>query len=167
MLNGVHTSLSVRYDVPTRENTSGPQKGDVATTNQTVSAGISTPVRLPYRKLTLRGEKAILTLIEEPTDDPQLYVEPAAGIDSAQFNRSLRAALAQLGELTEGVTLTSVGNGYRVEIPEQARTTLPTRITQSSLQYIDYLIQGFTPYWETDHLLAKYYTLIRPFDEVH
>lgn len=167
VLNGVHTTLSVRYYLPTRENTSGPQKGDVATTNQTVSAGIPTPVRLPYRKLTLRGEKAILTLVEEPTDYPQLYVEPTTGIDSAQFNRSLRAALAQLGELTEGVTLTSVGNGYRVEISEQARTTLPTRITQSSLQYIDYLIQGFTPYWETDHLLAKYYTLIRPFDEVH
>lgn len=59
VLNGVHTALSVRYYLPTKEDTSGSQKGDAATTNQTVSAGIHTPVRLPYRKLMLRGEKAI------------------------------------------------------------------------------------------------------------
>jgi len=88
-------------------------------------------------------------------------------MDAAQFNRSLQAALTQLGELAQGVTLTPIGNGYRIEIPNSARTTFPTRVTQSSLQYIDYMIQGFIPYWETDHLLAKYYTLIRPFDEVH
>lgn len=133
----------------------------------TVSAGIPTTVSLPYRKLTLRGEKAILTLVEEPTNYPQLYVEPTQGMDAAQFNRSLQAALTQLGELAQGVTLTPIGNGYRIEIPNSARTTFPTRVTQSSLQYIDYMIQGFIPYWETDHLLAKYYTLIRPFDEVH
>ena len=169
ILNGVHTALNIRYYLlAVSGNALASAKTNSAIEpSTTVSAGIPTTVSLPYRKLTLRGEKAILTLIEEPTNYPQLYVEPTQGMDAAQFNRSLQAALTQLGELAQGVTLTPIGNGYRIEIPDSARITFPARVTQSSLQYIDYMIQGFIPYWETDHLLAKYYTLIRPFDEVH
>lgn len=169
ILNGVHTALNIRYYLPAVSGNAlaSAKTNSAIEPSTTVSAGIPTTVSLPYRKLTLRGEKAILTLVEEPTNYPQLYVEPTQGIDSAQFNRSLQAALTQLGELAQGVTLTPIGNGYRIEIPDSARITFPARVTQSSLQYIDYMIQGFIPYWETDHLLAKYYTLIRPFDEVH
>ena len=70
ILNGVHTALNIRYYLPVASGNAlaSAKTNSAIEPSTTVSAGIPTTVSLPYRKLTLRGEKAILTLVEEPTN---------------------------------------------------------------------------------------------------
>ena len=96
---------------------------------------------------------------------PQLYIVPAPGTDSTRFAQSLLAALGQLAPLCPGLGIKPAGTAFRVVIPAEARTALPQRIEKAASQYLDYLVQGYPPFWEVDQMLAKYYTLIRPFDE--
>ena len=183
VLNGVHTSVSIRHYLPgsgtapaqrespataaTAPEDKAASHADAGTTaGMTVgTTGIPQALPAPYRKLALQGEKATLTLVERGGALPQLYIVPAPGTDSARFAQSLLAALGQLAPLCPGLGIEPAGTAFRVVIPAEARTALPQRIEKAASQYLDYLVQGYPPFWEVDQMLAKYYTLIRPFDE--
>jgi hypothetical protein len=183
VLNGVHTGVSIRHYLPgsgtapaqhkspataaTAPEDKAASHADAGTTaGMTVgTTGIPQALPAPYRKLALQGEKATLTLVERGGALPQLYIVPAPGTDSTRFAQSLLAALGQLAPLCPGLGIEPAGTAFRVVIPAEARTALPQRIEKAASQYLDYLVQGYPPFWEVDQMLAKYYTLIRPFDE--
>lgn len=175
VLNGVHTGLSIRHYLPGSGPATARRKSPAAAATapedkaashaDAGTTGIPQGIPAPYRKLALQGEKATLTLVERGGALPQLYIVPAPGTDSTRFARSLQTALGQLAPLCPGLGIEPIGTAFRVVIPAEARTALPQRIEKAASQYLDYLVQGYPPFWEVDQMLAKYYTLIHPFDE--
>ncbi|UCD74480.1 MAG: hypothetical protein JSV91_11910 [Phycisphaerales bacterium] len=90
---------------------------------------------------------------------PELYVEPAAGADSARLGDALENAIGRLRGKYPGVTLQRNSAGWRVLIPADLRVGHEAHFQQVTERYLRYLVEGRLPEWEVPNMKAKYRTI--------
>ena len=87
-----------------------------------------------------------------------LYVENKSAVSAAQFEKTLRAAVARLETKWPGLAVVPSGSRWEVFIPEKYRVTHEQHFAQVTEKFLGYLVDGGMPSWEVPNMLAKYYT---------
>jgi len=108
----------------------------------------------------MRGSKAALVIRQDADQKyrPELYVEPAAGVDHTRLGAALKKAVKRLQKNYPGVALTPHEDGWRVLIPGEYRIGHEAHFAQVMERYLQYLADGKLPAWEVPNMLAKYRT---------
>ena len=88
---------------------------------------------------------------------PEVYVEPAAGVSSADLGGSLDRALADLEPRYPGMTASPAGEGWQVHIPDVYRIGHEAHFGKVMEGFLDCLERGALPEWEIPNLLTKYH----------
>ena len=88
---------------------------------------------------------------------PEVYVEPSAGVTSADLGASLQKALAALQSSYPGLTPTPTEAGWQVHIPDVYRIGHEAHFGKVMEGYLDALGRGALPDWEIPNLLTKYH----------
>ncbi|MDX1637422.1 MAG: putative oxidoreductase C-terminal domain-containing protein [Balneolaceae bacterium] len=107
----------------------------------------------------MRGTRANLVIRqgEEENYTPTLYVEPVNGSGGEQYETDLQIAIDEIAGEYPGLTLTSTGKGWRINIPDEHRVGHEAHFAQVTEQYLQYLVDGEIPDWERINMLTKYY----------
>jgi predicted dehydrogenase len=108
----------------------------------------------------VRGTRANL-VIKQGADQnykPALYVENPSGAAPAQFEKTLRGAVARLSARWPGVDLKPVSAAWEIIIPDKYRVGHEEHFAQVTEKYLGFLAAGKMPDWEVPNMLAKYYT---------
>lgn len=115
----------------------------------------------------LRGNRADLIVDQGPDTgfDPRLRVVPA--VKTATYEKTLRAALARLGEVCPGVGCGDDENGYLVTIPAAMHRGHEARFAQVLDQFLRYVEAGKWPRRVSEELVAKYTLLANAYDLSH
>lgn len=108
----------------------------------------------------MRGSKASLIIRQgkEQNYRPELYVEPAAGLDRAAFADALQDAVKKINRRYPEIKLKKSAGTWHVIIPAKYRLGHEAHFGQVLTRYLNYLVQGRLPDWEIPNMLAKYYT---------
>jgi predicted dehydrogenase len=107
----------------------------------------------------LRGLRSTI-LIKQGKEQgyrPELYVEPAAEVDSAVVGDAVRKAVAGLALIYPGLDVQEEGALLHVVIPDQYRVGHEAHFAQVTEKFMEYLRRGRMPDWEAPNMLAKYY----------
>jgi len=113
---------------------------------------------------SLRGSRARLLIKQTEAEhwQPTLYVEKRSSDSAEQFERTLRAAIAELSAQWPGLELklkaVDAGKSWQVVIPEKTATPHEGTFARVTENYLRYLAAGKLPAWEVPNMLAKYYT---------
>jgi predicted dehydrogenase len=109
---------------------------------------------------TMRGTKANLVIRQgaEQGYKPTLYIEPIAGVDTAQFAQALATELKKVQAKYEGVELKKLATSWEVIIPDKYKVGHEAHFGEVAERYLQYLKDGKLPAWEVPNMLAKYYT---------
>ena len=94
---------------------------------------------------------------EEQGYRPEVYVEPSAGVSSADLGGSLEKALAALQSSYPGLTKSPTDAGWQVHIPDVYRIGHEAHFGKVMEGYLDRLGRGRSPEWEIPNLLTKYH----------
>jgi predicted dehydrogenase len=105
----------------------------------------------------MRGTKANLVIKQgaEQNYKPALYIEPLT--NDAAFESALSAQFAKVQEKYPGIELQKNESGWEVQIPEKYRNGHEAHFGQVTERFLQYLIDGKLPEWETPNMIAKYY----------
>ncbi len=108
----------------------------------------------------VRGTRANLVIKQgaEQNFKPALYVENAAGIPEAQFEETLRTAVAKLSATRPGLDVKPAGAAWEIVIPDKYRVGHEQHFAQVTENYLRFRAEGKLPGWEVPNMLAKYYT---------
>ena len=108
----------------------------------------------------LRGTRANLVIKQgaEQNYKPALYVENTSSTPPAQFEQTLRAAVAKLDTTWPSVELKPAGSSWEIVIPAKYRVGHEEHFGQVTERFLSYLAAGKMPDWEVPNMLAKYYT---------
>jgi predicted dehydrogenase len=108
----------------------------------------------------LRGTRANLVIKQgaEQNYKPALYVENQSSALPAQFEQTVRAAVAKLTDTRPGVTAKPAGTAWEIIIPDKYRVSHEDHFGQVTERFLRYLAAGKMPDWEVPDMLAKYYT---------
>ena len=108
----------------------------------------------------LRGSRCNLLIKQgaEQNYKPALYVENHTGIPAAQFEETLRSAVAKLIATWPGLDLKPTGGSWEVVIPDKYRVGHEQHFAQVTEKFLRFLSEGKMPAWEVPNMLAKYYT---------
>lgn len=109
----------------------------------------------------MRGSKANLVIQqgEEEGFIPQLYIEPAEGVDLAVFETSLTESIYQLQESYPQIGVQKIEEDkWMVTIPESYRVGHEAHFGQVTEKFLQYLAEGELPKWEVPNMISKYYT---------
>lgn len=108
----------------------------------------------------MRGSKANIIIRQgaEENFKPELYIEPAAGVERPEMDLPLAQAMEKIGETYPGVGLSETANGWRVTIPDEFRIGHEAHFAQVMGRYLEYLDQGSLPEWEEANMKVKYFT---------
>jgi predicted dehydrogenase len=96
---------------------------------------------------------------------PELYVEPAPGVEAQDLERPLSAALAELSGEFPGLGLAREGGAWRVVLPDAFRVGHEAHFGQVASAFFGYLDAGRLPEWEEPNMLAKYFLTTRALEE--
>ena len=88
---------------------------------------------------------------------PEVYVEPSAGVSSADLGGSLEQALAALQSSYPGLMTSPTGAGWQVHIPDVYRIGHEAHFGKVMEGYLDRLGRGESTQWEIPNLLTKYH----------
>jgi predicted dehydrogenase len=115
----------------------------------------------------LRGNRADLVVDQGPDTgfDPRLRVVPAAR--TTAYEKTLRAALAQLAEMCPGIGCKNDGNGYQITIPVALHHGHEARFANVLDQFLRYADTGTWPRRIGEELVAKYTLLADAYDLSH
>lgn len=107
----------------------------------------------------MKGTKCSLVIRQgkEQNYRPELYVEPARGMDDAVFAKALVAAVDDLAETWPGVKLQRQEKSWLISIPDEYRIGHEAHFGQVTDRYLQYLVDGKLPEWEVPNMIAKYY----------
>ncbi|SHN15571.1 Oxidoreductase family, NAD-binding Rossmann fold [Cyclobacterium lianum] len=109
----------------------------------------------------MRGSKSNLVIRQDEAENyiTELYIEPVAGVDLADFEETLQEQVEKLSVRYNGLGLVKVSgeNAWRIEIPQAYRTSHEDHFREVTERYIEYLTAGKLPDWEVPNMLAKYY----------
>ncbi|MBA3520519.1 MAG: PmoA family protein [Rhizobiales bacterium] len=113
----------------------------------------------------MRGSKANLIIKQgaEQKYKATLYVENIAGIDDADFEKTLRSAIAKIAEMYPGVDVQKSGKAWEVNIPDRYNVGHEAHFTQVAQKYLEFLAAGKMPEWEEPNMIAKYYTIMQAY----
>ncbi len=106
-----------------------------------------------------RGSKAhvIIRQGKEQNYRPEVYVEPAPGIEAAKVAASLTKAVAGLQKKFPGLKAEKAADGWHIVIPDKCRVGHEAHFRNVMDAYLQYLAEGRLPDWEVPNMLAKYY----------
>ena len=106
-----------------------------------------------------RGSKAnvIIRQGKEQGYRPEVYVEPAPGVDSVTVAESLKRSVAGLQREFPGLRTQRAGEGWHVVIPDECRVGHEAHFRNVMDAYLKYLADGRLPDWEVPNMLAKYF----------
>ena len=110
-----------------------------------------------------RGSKAhvIIRQGKEQNYRPEVYVEPAPGIEAAKVAASLTKAVAGLQRTFPGLQAEKAGDGWHIVIPDKCRVGHEAHFRNVMDAYLHYLAEGRLPDWEVSYMIAKYYITTR------
>ncbi len=108
----------------------------------------------------VRGTRCHLLIKQgaEQNYKPALYAENKSSATAAQFEQTLRAAVAKLNATWPGVDLKPAGNSWEIIIPDKYRASHEQHFAQVTESFLRYLAEGKMPDWEVPNMIAKYYT---------
>ena len=92
------------------------------------------------------------------TTNPRSTSRTNTGMPAAQFEQTVRAAVAKLNATWPGVELKPAGGSWEVVIPDKYRVGHEQHFAQVTERFLRYLSEGKMPDWEVPNMLAKYYT---------
>ncbi|WP_114750200.1 putative oxidoreductase C-terminal domain-containing protein [Pleomorphovibrio marinus] len=111
----------------------------------------------------MRGSDANLVIRQDEKEKyiPELYIEPVG--NPSDFEQKVKDAVEQLKEKYQGLGVSKVSgeNSWRVEIPQNFRTSHEDHFREVTEKYIEYLTEGKLPDWEVPNMIAKYYVTTR------
>lgn len=108
----------------------------------------------------VRGSKSRLTIRQGAAENfkPVLRIEPLSQEGFTQKDQTaMKHAFERLIKKFPGLVFTAEGNGYRVKIPEDIKSTHEAHFAKVAAKYLAYLSAGKMPEWERSYMLAKYY----------
>ena len=109
----------------------------------------------------IRGSKAEILILQgaEQNYKPELYVQPAAGVDIKDFEYNLETNLEKLASVhLPGISFVKEGNRYRISVPDEYRVGHEAHFGQVTDRYLNILNGELElPDWEVPNLLTKYY----------
>ncbi len=139
-LKGVHSRISVVWDFEAPEGC-----GD---THFSVIKGSNSHI------LIKQGE--------EQNYQPEVFVEPAPGVDSDALGKQLQATIERLAETSyPGLGLEPASKGWHLLVPDLYRVGHEAHFGEVTKRFLSYLDQGGLPDWEIPNMIAKYYTTTR------
>jgi predicted dehydrogenase len=108
----------------------------------------------------MMGSRASLTIQQGPDQGyaPTLYLENRSGAAPAEFERTVRQAVAKLSATHPGVEVKPAGALWQVVVPEKYSVGHEAHFAQVTEDYLHFLGEGQLPSWEVPNMLAKYYT---------
>lgn len=106
-----------------------------------------------------RGSRAHVIIRQgaEQNYRPQLYVEPAPGVDAAALRSALERTVAQLQTEYPGLALEPHGPGWHVVVPQDLLVGHEAHFRTVMEKYLQYLSEGKLPDWEIAYMTSKYY----------
>ncbi|MEW6744529.1 MAG: putative oxidoreductase C-terminal domain-containing protein [Planctomycetota bacterium] len=118
----------------------------------------------------MKGSKATLSILQGPEQKyrPELFIEPAPGVDTEKWAAALHAAITRLRAKYSGMALAprtdatkgAATGGWHVVIPDEYRVSHEAHFEQVTRKYIAGLAAGELPAWEAPNMLAKYHTTV-------
>jgi predicted dehydrogenase len=107
----------------------------------------------------MRGTKANVVIRQgkEENYKPELYVEAAPGAKKADFEATLRKAVAGLQAKYPGIEVKAAGERWQIVIPEKYRDGHEAHFGMVASKYLGFLKDKKMPDWEVPNILAKYY----------
>lgn len=115
----------------------------------------------------MKGSLASLVIRQgkEQNYRPELFIEAAADVDLAAYEKGLTAAMERVSDKYPGVALKKVSGGvWQVEIPDEYRKGHEAHFGEVTERFLTYLKDGKLPDWEAPGMLAKYYTTTAALD---
>ncbi len=108
----------------------------------------------------MRGSRANIIIRQgaEQGYQPELYVEPAAGVEKDQLASALSSSMEKLQKSYPGLELVETEVGWQVTIPAEFRVGHEAHFSQVMERYLGYLEQGALPEWESANMKVKYLT---------
>jgi predicted dehydrogenase len=108
----------------------------------------------------LKGSKANLEIKQGAEENwkATLYVRPANPKDTGSLSKALNDAIKDINQEMPGVSISWVGNGWRVDIPAEFDKGHESHFGDVMKRYLQYLKEGNLPVWEVPCMIAKYYT---------
>lgn len=108
----------------------------------------------------LKGSKANLEIKQGAEENwkATLYVRPANPKDTGSLSKALNDAIKDINQEMPGVSISWVGNGWRVDIPAEFDKGHESHFGDVMKRYLQYLKEGNLPAWEVPCMIAKYYT---------
>jgi len=107
-----------------------------------------------------RGTRANLVIRQgaEQNYKPTLSIENVSGIEAADFEKTVRAAVAKLAVTWPGLEVKPAGAAWEIVVPAKYDVGHEAHFAQVMANFLGYLAAGKIPEWETAGMLAKYYT---------
>lgn len=110
----------------------------------------------------MKGSKANLVIRQgaEQNFKPELYIEPAEGVEMAAFEAALEKAVEKLQTEFPGVQAEKsekAKNQWKAVIPENLRVGHESHFAEVTQKYLEYLKEGELPAWEVPNMITKYY----------
>lgn len=111
----------------------------------------------------MRGTKANLIIRQgaEQQYKPSLYIEPADGIVTPEFEEAAKTAVSALESKYLGISLGKSDKGYEVIIPQSYHVGHESHFGQVTEKFLEYFKAGKLPDWEVPNMITKYYTTTR------
>lgn len=117
-----------------------------------------------------RGSKAhvIIRQGKEQNFQPEVYVEPAPGVNADELTASLKKTVRRLQGQYPGLRIKKEqGNSWHVLIPEKFHIGHEAHFQKVLEAYLQYLDKGRLPGWEVPNMLAKYYITTQALELAH
>jgi predicted dehydrogenase len=113
----------------------------------------------------MRGTRSELIIRqgEEQNYKTALYVEPRDGVDGAELEKALAAAVARLQDKYPGIASEKSARGWQILIPQALRVGHEAHFGQVAEKYLGFLRNGDMPEWEVPNMLIKYHTLMEAY----
>ncbi|MCX6909449.1 MAG: Gfo/Idh/MocA family oxidoreductase [Verrucomicrobia bacterium] len=117
----------------------------------------------------VRGSKANVVIKQgkEQNYKVTVYVENKSGASADEFDRTLRAAVAQIAVKWAGVDMKKAGACWEIIIPEKYHVGHEAHFGQVAEKYLRYLGEGKMAAWEVPNMTAKYFVTTEAFRLSH
>jgi len=117
----------------------------------------------------VRGSKANVVIKQgkEQNYKVTVYVENKSGASADEFDKILRAAVAQIAVKWAGVDVKKAGACWEIIIPAKYHVGHEAHFGQVAEKYLQFLGEGKMPAWEVPNMTAKYFVTTEAFRLSH
>jgi predicted dehydrogenase len=117
----------------------------------------------------VRGSKADVVIRQgkEQNYKVTLYVENKSSAAADEFDKTLRAAVAQIATKWSGVDVKKAGAAWEIIIPDKYHVGHEAHFGQVAEKYLRFLGEGKMPSWEVPNMTAKYFVTTEAFRLSH